>query len=68
MKLPAEVQVALRDGHISMGHARALINLQDDKQQLLLLQQMIDHELNVRQVEAMVRKIQLPAEKRRPKK
>ncbi|MCK9291733.1 MAG: ParB/RepB/Spo0J family partition protein [Bacteroidales bacterium] len=68
LKLPAEVQVALRDGHISMGHARALINLQDDKQQLLLLQQMIDHELNVRQVEAMVRKIQLPAEKKKTEK
>jgi len=68
LKLPAEVHVALRDGHISMGHARALINLQDDKQQLLLLQQMIDHELNVRQVEAMVRKIQLPAEKKKTEK
>lgn len=60
LKLPPEVQIALRDGHITMGHARALINLDDDARQLMILQQMIEEELNVRQVEAIVRNINNP--------
>ena len=33
LKLPPEVQLAIRDGHISMGHARALININDKEEQ-----------------------------------
>jgi ParB family chromosome partitioning protein len=57
------VQIALRDGHITMGHARALINLDDDNQQLIILQQIIEDELNVRQVEALMRQLNKPPEK-----
>jgi ParB family transcriptional regulator, chromosome partitioning protein len=60
LKLPPEVQVALRDGHISMGHARALINLDNDTQRLVILQQIIEEELNVRQVEALARSLNKP--------
>ncbi|MBK9291199.1 MAG: ParB/RepB/Spo0J family partition protein [Bacteroidetes bacterium] len=60
LKLPPEVQIALRDGHITMGHARALINIEDPVKQLLILQQIIEKELNVRQVEKMVRDLSNP--------
>ena len=57
LKLPPEVQVALRDGFISMGHARALITIDDENQQVKILDQAIKKGLNVRQVEVLVRKI-----------
>lgn len=60
LKLPPEVQIALRDGHISMGHARAMINVEDPVKQLIILQQIIDKELNVRQVEKLVRELSQP--------
>jgi len=60
LKLPAEIQVALRDGHITMGHARAVINIEDPAKQLYILQQIIEKELNVRQVEAAVRALYTP--------
>lgn len=56
LKLPPEVQIAIRDGHISMGHARALININDKEQQLKLLQQIIEDEMNVRQTEELADK------------
>ena len=56
LKLPAEVQIAIREGHISMGHARALINISDKEEQLKLLQQIIMDEMNVRQTEEMADK------------
>lgn len=56
LKLPAEVQIAIRDGHISMGHARAIINIEDKEQQLKLLQQVIEDEMSVRQTEEMAEK------------
>ena len=57
LKLPAEVQIAIRDGHISMGHARALINIDDKEQQLKLLQQIVEEEMNVRQTEELADKV-----------
>ncbi len=56
LKLPAEIQIALRDGHITMAHARALINVEDKETQLKLLQQIIEDELNVRQTEELANK------------
>ena len=56
LKLPAEIQIALRDGHISMAHARALINIDDKEAQLKLLQQIIEDDLNVRQTEDLANK------------
>lgn len=60
LKLSPEIQVALRDGHITMGHARALISIEDNERQLLILQQIVEKDLNVRQVEAMTREILNP--------
>lgn len=55
LRLPAEVQIALRDNHITMGHARAIINIESKEQQLVLLQQIIERELTVREVENLAR-------------
>ncbi|MBU1012903.1 MAG: ParB/RepB/Spo0J family partition protein [Bacteroidetes bacterium] len=55
LKLPAELQIALKDEQISMGHARALINIADDETKLRILKRIIVENLSVRQVEEMVR-------------
>ncbi len=55
LKLPAEIQVALRDSRITMGHARALISLEDKQLQLSILDQIIEDGLSVRDVEEMSR-------------
>ncbi|MBE0663511.1 MAG: ParB/RepB/Spo0J family partition protein [Bacteroidales bacterium] len=61
LKLPAEIQVALRDNKISMGHARAIINVSDPGKQLAILEKILALELSVRQVEEMVRNLDKPA-------
>ncbi|MBR6928610.1 MAG: ParB/RepB/Spo0J family partition protein [Bacteroidales bacterium] len=65
LKLPAEVQIAIRDGYITMGHARALINIADKEQQLKLLQQIVEGEMNVRQTEELAEKAKNPEAKER---
>ena len=65
LKLPPEVQLAIRDGHISMGHARALININDKEEQLKILQQIIMEEMTVRQTEEMADKAKGKADKER---
>lgn len=55
LKLPPEVQVALRDGKISMGHARAIVNIENIEVQLDILRKTIDQDLSVRKVEDLVR-------------
>lgn len=65
LKLPPEIQVALRDDRITMGHARALINIDDTESQLYLLRIIIEKELSVREVEKIVRNLdQQPVKKR----
>lgn len=70
LKLPAEIQVALRDHKISMGHARAIINVSDPQKQLAILNKILTLELSVRQVEEMARNLgksvtQKPAQPRK---
>jgi len=55
LRLPPDIQVALRDGKLSMGHARALISMENADRQLHLFKQVIDNELSVRRVEELVR-------------
>jgi len=57
LKLPAEVQLALRDSKISMGHARAIINIIDQDVQIKILKKIILNDLSVRQVEELARKL-----------
>jgi ParB family chromosome partitioning protein len=56
LKLPPEVQIALRDDRIAMGHARALLSLESTEAQLEILLQTLSKELSVREVEHLVRK------------
>ncbi|MCT4697438.1 MAG: ParB/RepB/Spo0J family partition protein [Candidatus Cardinium sp.] len=54
LKLPPDIQIALRDQKISMGHARALINLQTPEIQLSVLKKILTDALSVREVEKIV--------------
>ncbi len=69
LKLPARIQIALRDNTITMGHARALLGIEDEKTQLIFFGQIIARELSVRQVEKMVQAFnQPPTAEHRPVK
>lgn len=57
LKLPAEIQLGIREKKISMGHARALIGLEDPKNQIEMYYRIIAEDLSVRQVESQVRRI-----------
>jgi len=55
LKLPAEIQAGLREKLISMGHARAILGIDDSQTQLMIYQQTIDEGFSVRHVEDLVR-------------
>jgi ParB family chromosome partitioning protein len=55
LKLPPDIQAALRDNKISMGHARALINIENIDLQLSIFHKLIEQDLSVRKVEELVR-------------
>lgn len=55
LKLPPDVQKSVRDGQITMGHARAIIGLEHVEQQLYVFRETIQRGLSVRQVEQMVK-------------
>lgn len=55
LKLPPDIQIALRDGQLSMGHARALITMEDVASQLSLFRKIIQEGLSVRKVEELAR-------------
>lgn len=57
LKLPAEIQLGLRDHKLDMGHARALLSVSDPKQQLKLYNLIIKENLSVRRVEELARKL-----------
>lgn len=58
LRLPPRIQAALRDKEVAMGHARALITIDDHEAQIDLLKQTIEEELSVREVERRVREYQ----------
>ena len=60
LKLPPDIQIGLRDNQISMGHARALISVEDPAVQLTAFQKTINEDLSVRQVEALVKSLGKP--------
>jgi ParB family chromosome partitioning protein len=55
LKLPPDIQIAVRSGEISMGHARAIINVDTIDKQLLIFDEIKEKGLSVRQTEALVR-------------
>lgn len=55
LKLPPDIQIAVRDNRISMGHARAIINVENPDQQLYFFKKTLAEDLSVRKVEELVR-------------
>ncbi len=60
LKLPEEIQAGIKQGKITMGHARAMINMEDPAMQQALFREIIENKLNVREVEAIVKEKKLP--------
>ena len=58
LKLPAEIQLGIRNKQLMMGHARTLINIEDPKKQINVYYKIIEGDLSVRQVEELVRDLQ----------
>jgi len=57
LKLPPDIQLAVRNGELSMGHARALVNVDTIDRQLYIFREIKDKGLSVRQTEALVRNL-----------
>ena len=57
LKLPPDIQVAVRNGELSMGHARALVNVDTVDKQLYIFNEIKNKGLSVRQTEALVRNL-----------
>ena len=64
LKLPAEIQFAIRAKKISMGHAKALLSLESGKEQLKLANQIVEQDLSVRQIEQKIQKLGQKKEKK----
>jgi ParB family transcriptional regulator, chromosome partitioning protein len=66
LKLPPDIQVAVRNGEISMGHARALVNVDTIDKQLFIFDEIKTKELSVRQTETLVRNLYKEKEGKKP--
>jgi ParB family transcriptional regulator, chromosome partitioning protein len=64
LKLPAEIQVGIRDNKITMGHARTLVTIENPKDQLRLFKQVVEKELSVRKAEELARKFEQDMQKK----
>jgi ParB family chromosome partitioning protein len=58
LKLPAEIQLGIRNKNVTMGHARTLVNIEDPKKQINVYYKIVDGDLSVRQAEELVRQLQ----------
>lgn len=63
LRLPAPIQAGVRDNIISMGHARALVSAGDDALQLEIFNRVVEENLSVREIEALIKGERLPAQK-----
>ncbi|MFN5706128.1 MAG: ParB/RepB/Spo0J family partition protein [bacterium] len=63
LKLPPIIQAAIRDQQISMGHARAMVNVENVDQQLYVFKELLTKDLSVRKVEDLVRSLQHSSKK-----
>jgi len=57
LKLPPDIQIAVRDNKISMGHARAIISVENPDTQLYIFKKILAEDLSVRKVEELVREL-----------
>ena len=55
LRLPAEIQLSIRDNKISMGHARAIVNIDKQETQLEIFNRILTEDLSVREVEDITR-------------
>jgi ParB family chromosome partitioning protein len=58
LKLPAEIQLGIRNKYLMMGHARTLINIEDTKEQMAVYYEIVDGGLSVRAAEELVKRLQ----------
>ncbi len=63
LKLPASIQTFIRDGRLSVGHAKVILGLADEKNQKHAAERIIKDGLNVRQTEGLVAKLQARGQK-----
>jgi len=61
LKLPGEIQTHIREGRLSVGHAKVILGLASEKQQKIAADKILKEALNVRQSEALVEKLQARA-------
>ena len=57
LRLPPDIQIAVRDNRLSMGHARAIINVDNPDKQLYIFKKTLEDDLSVRKVEELVREM-----------
>lgn len=57
LKLPPDIQIAVRDNKLSMGQARAIISVENPDQQLYIFKKTLEEDLSVRKVEELVREV-----------
>ncbi len=67
IQLPAEIQLLIRAGALTMGHARALLSLENDESRVALARKIVDKDLSVRKVEEMVRPADTSGTRSEPK-
>jgi ParB family chromosome partitioning protein len=58
LRLPAEIQLGIRNKHLMMGHARTLVNIENPKIQMNVYYRVVNDDLSVRQTEELVRQLQ----------
>ncbi len=68
LKLPPAIQASIRDNQLSMGHARALVSVENVDHQLFIHKEILAKGLSVRKVEELVREIQSLGAKKSQKK
>jgi ParB family chromosome partitioning protein len=68
LKLPPDIQAALRDNRLSMGHARAIISVENPDSQLFIFKKTVSEDLSVRKVEELARQVGMDPEHASEKK
>jgi len=64
LKLPADIQIGIKEKKLTMGHARALVNIEKPQDQIKIFNRIIEQDLSVRKVEELVREINVPKEEK----
>jgi len=68
LKLPGEIQLGLREKLIGMGHARAILGIEDEVKQLKVYEEIVEFDYSVRKVEEVVRDLNVDKPKKTPTK